>query len=71
MFHSSQNKRSNPFCCFTDLENGRVSSDDEEVVNQLEQKLNVINKHATDVYNSIISNAQVSCLTTAELFTMI
>ena len=46
---------------FVDVENGRISGEDQEVVDQLEGKLNAINKSATDVYNSIISNAQVMC----------
>ena len=46
---------------FVDIENGRISGEDQEVVDQLEGKLNAINKSATDAYNSIISNAQVMC----------
>lgn len=48
---------------FADVENGRKSGEDREVVDQLEQKLNAINKFATDVYNSIISSAQVMFFT--------
>ena len=43
------------------LENERISSGDLQVVDQLEEKLNAINKFATDVYKSIISSAQVTC----------
>lgn len=42
-----------------DLENGRIPSEGQQIVNQLEEKLNSISKFATDAYNSIISNAQV------------
>jgi len=42
-----------------DLENGRIPSEGQQIVNQLEEKLNSINKFATEAYNSIISNAQV------------
>lgn len=48
---------------FADVENGMNSGEDREVVDQLEQKLNAINKFATDVYNSIISSAQVMFFT--------
>ena len=44
-----------------DLEDGRIPSEDQQVVNQLEEKLNAINKFATEAYNSVISNAQVIC----------
>lgn len=43
------------------LENGRIPSEGQQIVNQLEEKLNSINKFATEAYNSIISNAQVIC----------
>lgn len=46
---------------FAALENERISSGDLQVVDQLEEKLNAINKFATDVYKSIISSAQVTC----------
>ena len=42
-----------------DLENGRIPSEGQQIVNQLEEKLNSISKFATEAYNSIISNAQV------------
>ena len=46
---------------FAALENERISIGDLQVVDQLEEKLNAINKFATDVYKSIISSAQVTC----------
>ena len=47
------------FFVLLDLENGRIPSEGQQIVNQLEEKLNSINKFATEAYNSIISNAQV------------
>ena len=47
--------------CLLDLENGGIPTEDEQVVNQLEEKLNAINKFATEAYNSVISNSQVVC----------
>lgn len=52
---------SNVFFVLLDLENGRIPSEGQHIVNQLEEKLNSINKFATEAYNSIISNAQVIC----------
>lgn len=46
---------------FAALKNERISSGDLQVVDQLEEKLNAINKFATDVYKGIISSAQVTC----------
>jgi len=48
------------------LENERISSGDLQVVDQLEEKLNAINKFATDVYKSIISSAQGGSLPPVE-----
>ena len=47
------------FFVLLDLENGRIPSEGQQIVNQLEEKLNSINKFATEAYNNIISNAQV------------
>ncbi|XP_015773834.1 PREDICTED: uncharacterized protein LOC107352046 [Acropora digitifera] len=48
------------------LENERISSGDLQVVDQLEEKLNAINKFATDVYRSIISSTQGGSLPPVE-----
>lgn len=48
--------------CFADLENGVDSIEDQEIVDQIDEKLNTINKFATEAYNSVISKAQVICL---------
>lgn len=48
------------------LENGSTSSEDGRVVDQLEEKLNAINKFATDMYNSIISSSQTDSLAPVE-----
>ena len=47
------------FFVLIDLENGRIPSEGQQIVNQHEEKLNSINKFATEAYNNIISNAQV------------
>ncbi|XP_068692836.1 myomegalin-like [Montipora foliosa] len=48
------------------LENGSTSSEDGRVVDQLEEKLNAINKFATDMYNSIMSSSQTDSLAPVE-----
>ena len=47
------------FFVLLELENGRIPSERQQIVNQLEEKLNSMNRFATEAYNSIISNAQV------------
>lgn len=58
IFPSWEKLRNSSFLSL-DLEDGRIPSEDQQVVNQLEEKLNAINKFATEAYNSVISNAQV------------
>lgn len=59
LFHLAYLKTACP-SSFAALENERISSGDLEVIDQLEEKLNAVNKFATDVYKSIISSAQVT-----------
>lgn len=45
-----------------DLENGTICTEKPQVLNQLEEKLNSINKVATEAYNSVISTSQTDVL---------
>ncbi|KAJ7339463.1 CDK5 regulatory subunit associated protein 2 [Desmophyllum pertusum] len=45
-----------------DLENGRTPVENQQVVDELEEKLNAINKFASEAYNSVISNSQTDSL---------
>ena len=44
-----------------DLQNGGISTEEQQVMNQLEEKLDSLNKFATEAYNSVISSSQVVC----------
>lgn len=44
-----------------DLQNGGISTEEQQVMSQLEEKLDSLNKFATEAYNSVISSSQVVC----------
>lgn len=46
----------------TDLQNGGISTEEQQVMSQLEEKLDSLNKFATEAYNSVISSSQTDSL---------